>query len=48
MLLVSDMSSNFCSRPIDWDRHALVYAGSQKNVGPAGACLTIIREDLLS
>ena len=47
LLLVSDMSSNLCSRAIDWDRHALVYAGTQKNVGPAGACITIIREDLI-
>lgn len=47
LLLVSDMSSNLCSREIDWDKHAVVYAGSQKNVGPAGACITVIREDLI-
>jgi phosphoserine aminotransferase len=41
------MSSNFCSREINWDHHAVVYAGTQKNVGPAGACITIIREDLI-
>ena len=41
------MSSNFCSRPIDWNHHAVVYAGTQKNVGPAGACISIIREDLI-
>lgn len=46
-LLISDMSSDFCSKPIDWDKHAMVYAGSQKNVGPAGVCITIIREDLI-
>merc|ERR1712226_153851 len=46
-LLVSDMSSNFCSRPIDWEKHACVYAGAQKNVGPSGNCVVIVREDLL-
>ena len=47
VLLVSDMSSNFCSREIDWSRHALVYAGAQKNCGPAGLGVVVIREDLL-
>jgi len=46
-LLVSDMSSDFCSKPIDWNKHAVVYAGAQKNVGPAGVTITIIREDLI-
>jgi len=45
--LVVDMSSNFCTRPIDWTKYGVVYAGAQKNVGPAGVCITIIREDLL-
>lgn len=47
MLLVSDMSSNLCSREIDWDKHDVVYAGTQKNVGPAGACITIVLKDLI-
>jgi phosphoserine aminotransferase len=46
-LLISDMSSDFCSKPIDWEKHAMVYAGAQKNVGPSGVCITIIREDLI-
>jgi len=46
-LLVADCSSNFCSRPIDWDKHAMIYAGAQKNIGPAGVTVVIVREDLL-
>jgi phosphoserine aminotransferase len=45
--LVSDTSSHMFSGPIDVGRHALIYAGSQKNLGPAGVTLVIIREDLL-
>jgi phosphoserine aminotransferase len=45
--LVSDASSDIFSRPIDVTRHALIYAGAQKNLGPAGLTLVIIREDLL-
>jgi phosphoserine aminotransferase len=45
--LVVDMSSNFCTRPIDFTKYGVVYAGAQKNVGPAGVCITIVREDLL-
>jgi phosphoserine aminotransferase len=45
--LVSDTSSDMFSRPLDVSRHALVYAGAQKNMGPAGVTLVIIREDLL-
>jgi phosphoserine aminotransferase len=45
--LVSDASSDIFSRPIDVSRHALIFAGAQKNLGPAGATLVIIREDLL-
>jgi len=41
------MSSNFASRPVDWSRFGVVYAGAQKNVGPAGVCITIIRKDLI-
>jgi phosphoserine aminotransferase len=45
--LVSDASSDMFSRPIDVSRHALIYAGAQKNLGPSGVTLVIIREDLL-
>ncbi len=45
--LVSDMSSDIFSRPVDVGRHALIYAGAQKNLAPAGVTLAIIREDLL-
>jgi len=46
--LVSDTSSDMFSRPIDVSRHALVYSGAQKNMGPAGVTVVIIREDLLA
>ena len=46
--LVSDASSDIFSRPIDIGRHGLIYAGAQKNLGPAGVTLVIIREDLLA
>lgn len=45
--LVSDMSSNILSRPFDVSRYALFYAGAQKNVGPAGLTIVVVREDLL-
>ena len=45
--LVSDMSSDIFSRPIDVAKHALIYAGAQKNLAPAGVTLAIIREDVL-
>lgn len=45
--LVADMSSNFLSRPFDVEKFGLIYAGAQKNVGPAGLVVAIIREDLL-
>jgi phosphoserine aminotransferase len=45
--LVADFSSTFLSRPIDVSRFGLIYAGAQKNVGPAGLCIVIVREDLL-
>jgi phosphoserine aminotransferase len=45
--LVTDMSSNFLSRPIDVSRFGVIYAGAQKNVGPAGLAIVIVREDLL-
>ena len=46
--LVADMSSNFMSKPLDISKFALIYAGAQKNVGPAGLCIVIVREDLLN
>lgn len=46
--LVADMSSNLLSRPFDISRFGLIYAGAQKNLGPAGLTLVIIREDLLA
>lgn len=46
--LVCDMSSNFLSRPVDVARYGLIYAGAQKNAGPAGVTVVIVREDLLA
>lgn len=46
-VLVSDMSSNFLSRPVDVSKFGLIYAGAQKNVGCAGVTVVIVREDLL-
>ena len=46
--LVSDASSDIFSRPIDVSRHALIYGGAQKNIGPAGLTVVIVREDLLA
>ena len=45
--LVADMSSNILSRPIDVTKFGLIYAGAQKNIGPAGLTIVIVREDLL-
>ena len=45
--LVADMSSTILSRPVDVSRFGLIYAGAQKNIGPAGLTLVIIRRDLL-
>lgn len=45
--LVADLSSTILSRPIDVSRFGLIYAGAQKNIGPAGLCLVIVRRDLL-
>ncbi|MCJ8169248.1 3-phosphoserine/phosphohydroxythreonine transaminase [Atopomonas sediminilitoris] len=45
--LVADMSSTILSRPLDVSRFGMIYAGAQKNIGPAGLTLVIIREDLL-
>ncbi|RNL58845.1 3-phosphoserine/phosphohydroxythreonine transaminase [Zhongshania marina] len=45
--LVADMSSTILSRPIDVNKFALIYAGAQKNIGPAGLTIVIVRKDLL-
>jgi phosphoserine aminotransferase len=45
--LVSDMSSDILSRPLDVGRFGLIYAGAQKNIGPAGLTIVIVREDLV-
>lgn len=45
--LVCDMSSDFLSRPIDVSKYGLIYAGAQKNAGPAGATIVIVRDDVL-
>jgi len=47
VMLVSDMSSDILSRPIDVSRFGIIFAGAQKNMGPAGVTVVIIREDLL-
>jgi len=44
---VCDMSSDFLSRPIEADRYALIYAHAQKNIGPAGVTLVVIKDELL-
>ncbi len=45
--LVADMSSNFLSKPVDVSRYGLIYGGAQKNIGPAGLTIVIVREDLI-
>jgi phosphoserine aminotransferase len=45
--LVADMSSDILSRPIDVSKYGLIYAGAQKNMGPAGLTLVIVRDDLI-
>jgi phosphoserine aminotransferase len=45
--LVADMSSTLLSRPTDVSKYGVIYAGAQKNIGPAGLTLVIVREDLL-
>ena len=45
--IVADMSSDIMSKPIETTRCGLIYAGAQKNLGPAGVCLVVIRNDML-
>ena len=45
--IISDMSSDIMSRSLDIDKFGLIYAGAQKNIGPAGTCMVIVRNDML-
>ncbi len=45
--IVADMSSTILSRPLDVEKYGVIYAGAQKNIGPAGLTLAIVRDDLL-
>lgn len=47
-ILVADLSSDFMSEPVDVTKYGLIFAGAQKNVGPAGVVIVIIREDLIT
>ncbi len=46
--IVADMSSHLLSRPVDVSKYGVIYGGAQKNMGPAGLCIVIVREDLLN
>jgi phosphoserine aminotransferase len=46
--IIADMSSDIMSRPLDVEKFGVIYAGAQKNIGPAGVCMVIIRDDMLS
>jgi phosphoserine aminotransferase len=45
--IISDMSSDIMSRPLDVDKFGMIYAGAQKNIGPAGVCMVILHDDML-
>jgi phosphoserine aminotransferase len=45
--IVADLSSTILSRPIDVSKFGLIYAGAQKNMGPSGLCVVVVREDLI-
>lgn len=45
--IVADMSSHILSRPVDVSKYGVIYAGAQKNIGPAGLCIVVVRDDLL-
>ena len=47
MPLICDMSSEFCSRPIDVKQYAVIFSGAQKNCGPAGNTVVIVRKDMI-
>lgn len=46
-VLVADMTSSLLSRPIDISKYGVLYASGGKNIGPAGVCIVIVRDDLL-
>jgi hypothetical protein len=46
-ILIADMSSNILSKPVDVSKYGVIYAGAQKNIGPAGVAIVIVREDLI-
>lgn len=46
-VLIADMSSNFCSKPVDVSKFGVIYAGAQKNVGPSGVTIVIIKKALI-
>jgi len=46
--LVADMSSNIFSRPMEFDKHSMIYAGAQKNLGPSGVTVVAIKDDFLA
>ena len=46
--LIADMSSDILSRPVDISKFGLIYAGAQKNLGPSGVTVVIVREDLVA
>ncbi|SMC41715.1 phosphoserine aminotransferase apoenzyme [Desulfocicer vacuolatum DSM 3385] len=46
--IVADMSSDILSRPLPMDKFGMIYAGAQKNMGPSGTCMVIVRDDLLA
>ena len=46
-VLVADMSSNYLSKPIEVEKYGIIYGGVQKNIGPAGMGIAIVREDLM-
>ncbi|MBA3696849.1 MAG: 3-phosphoserine/phosphohydroxythreonine transaminase [Methylotenera sp.] len=46
--IVADMSSHILSRPVDVSQYGVIYGGAQKNIGPAGLCIVIVRDDLLN
>ena len=45
--IIADMSSDIMSRPLDVEKFGVIYAGAQKNIGPAGVCMVIVRDDML-
>lgn len=47
MVVACDMSSEIGTKPINWDHYGVVYAGAQKNLGPSGCAVVIVREDLV-